>query len=219
MALAVAAAAFAQPASGEGSADARVRLLAADLDARLAARAPHADPAEVAGLLHHEIAGKPARFHLVVLDLRSEADFNLFHLPDARRTTLDRLRGEEGRALARPEHDHSVVVAMSNDEREAEAAWRLLVAQKVAHPYVLAGGANLWVELFREGRRNAAPAPLDRADDRLRHEFRAALGERWPFARPPEPVYRALVAPEGGRSFTPKVRPVAKTPTATGGCG
>ena len=218
VALALVLVGFARPATGGGSIEERVRLLAPEHDAALASRRLHVDPLEVAGLMHQSIGGAPARFHLVLLDLRDESEFNRFHLVDARRTSVARLLGDEGRAWADPRHAASIKVLLSDDEADAEAAWRVLRAQGAAHVYVLAGGVNLWLDVFREGIVDAQPAPGTIATDRMRHVFSSSLGDRYPFARPSEEAWRKLVASKQ-RVFEPHVQPVTKARKASGGCG
>ena len=43
---------------------------------------------------------------------------------------------------------------LAGDEARAEEAWRTLRAQGVRHVYVLAGGLNLWLDVFRTGEVN-----------------------------------------------------------------
>ncbi len=191
-ALALLLAVAIRPAAGEGASEERT----------LASRTVHVDPVEVLGLMHGEIGGAPARFGLVIVDVRPESDFNRFHLAGAVRQTLDDLRGAGGAALTGPRHAMSIVVLVSNDERAAEDAWRILRAQGNRHAYVLAGGVNLWLDLLREGP--------------MRHAFDASLGERYRFAKPSVAEYRALWRT---RAVTPHVRPVVKTARAVGGCG
>jgi len=218
LALAAVVVAFARPAAGGGAVEERVRLLGAEHDAVLAARTLHLDPLEVAGLLHQQIGGKPARFHLVLLDVRGESEFNRFHLVDARRTTLDSLRGDGGRAFADPRYATSIKVVMSDDEAAAEAAWRVLRAHGVAHAYVLAGGIDLWLDVFRDGRLDALPARGSEATDRMRHAFPSSLGDRFPFARPSEDSYLRWMRTKA-RPFEVRVKPVTKAGKASGGCG
>jgi len=218
LALASVLVAFARPAAGDGAIEERVRLLAPTHDAVLASRAPHLDPMEVAGLLHQQIGGKPARFHLVLLDLRDESEFNRFHLVDARRTSLARLRGDEGKSLADPRHAISIEVVMSDDEARAEAAWRVLKAHGAAHVYVLSGGINLWLDVFREGRLDAQPVRGAAATDRMRHVFPSSLGERHPSARPSEDAYLRWMRTKA-RAFEAHVTPVTRAGKASGGCG
>ena len=217
-ALVAALVAFASPAAGDGAVEARVALLRPAHDATLASRAVHADPVEVAGLLHRELGGAPARFHLVLLDVRDPSSWNRFHLEDATPTTLARLAGDEGRAWADARWATSVKVVLGDDEARAEEAWRLLSAHGARHVYVLAGGVNLWLDVFRDGRTDAAPARGAAATDTLRHAFPSSLGARLPWARPDVATYRRLVATKA-RAFTPRVRPVTKAVAASGGCG
>lgn len=187
-------------ARGEPTVAERLAWRSDELDARLAAREVHADPAEVLALLHDGRA--PVR----VLDVRDEADWNVFHLRDAVRITLEDLdRG------VRPDlPPGALVVVTSNDEARAEAAWRRLVVLGVSDVYVLAGGVNLWLELFREGRVDATAGPT--GDERLRHAFPAALGGRWASARP-------AVDAASGRAFTPRLQGARRARVEGGGCG
>lgn len=218
VALAVGVVALASPASGGGAVEARVALLRAAHDATLASRAVHADPVEVAGLLHRELRGKPARFDLALIDVRDPSSWNRFHLEDARSTTLARLAGEEGRAWADPRRALTIKVVMGDDEARAEEAWRLLVAHGARHVYVLAGGVNLWLDVFRDGRLDAGPARGAAATDTLRHAFPSSLGARLPWARPDLATYRRLLTSKA-RAFEPRVKPVTKASAASGGCG
>lgn len=185
---------------GEPSMAERLRWRADELDARLAARTVHADPAEVLGLLHDGRA--PVR----VLDVRDEADWNAFHLRDATRVSLDDL----DRGIAPPLPLGAIVIVTSNDEALAEAAWRRLAVLGVPNVYVLAGGVNLWLDVFREGRVDATPRAA--GDDRLRHTLPAALGERWPQARPSADA-------AAGRVFEPRTSGGRRARVEGGGCG
>ncbi len=81
---------------------------------------------------------------LVLVDVRGEAEYNLFHLIDAQRLTL----AELGHGWPQRLSDDAVVVVMSNDEQAAEEAWKRLAVQRV-NVYVLAGGINRWLDLYR----------------------------------------------------------------------
>ncbi len=198
-AAALLALALAVAVRGQPTLEDRLARRAAELDARLAAREPHLDPGELLELVHAR------RAPLRVLDLRDEPDWNRFHLRDARRTTLAALEREPLALLP-----GAVVVVASNDEARAEAAWRRLVVRGVEPAYVLAGGVNLWLEVFARGRVDAAPAPD--GDDRLRHALSEALGGRWPAARPPADA-------AAGRVFERKVRATGPRKVEGGGCG
>ncbi len=154
----------------------------------------------------------------MLLDLRDETAFNRFHLVDAQRTTVARLAGDEGRGWADARYATSVKVVMSDDEARAEAAWRVLTAHGAAHVYVLAGGVNLWLDVFREARLDAVPARSAAATDTLRHVFPSSLGSRYAFAFPSEETYRRLLTSKA-RPVEARVKAVTKAAATHGGCG
>jgi rhodanese-related sulfurtransferase len=205
--------AFALPAIGQPTLDDRLERMGPELEQELTGRGRHLDPTEALGLLHAHVQGELGRFRLLLLDVRDESDFNLFHLVDARNLSIDALRGEDGRSLTGPAWATSIKVVLSNEEARAEEAWRILRAQGVEHVYVLAGGINAWLDRFDPERprvKGAAPEALDRVFDR-------ALGDRYPASRPSLPTFLRL---RGDRGDLPwKVQPVVKAPKATGGCG
>lgn len=173
------------------------------LDARLQSRAVHIDPAELLGLIYDSPAP------LVLLDVRNETDFNRFHLRDAQRITLAEL--DAGRPA--PISERAVVVVMSNDERSANEAWKRLAVRPGVNAYVLAGGVNRWLDLYRVRRSDVPPSEqAAQGDERCRHDFSSMLGDRDPAARP--------LAPEAGiRKFAAKVKLFGPTRARGGGCG
>lgn len=185
-------------ARGEPDVAQRLAWRAPELERQLASRAVHVDPAELLALLHD------GRVPVRVLDVRDEADWNVFHLRDAQRISLQDL--DRGRLPPLP--PGAVVVVTSNDEARAEAAWRRLVVLGAPSAWVLAGGTNLWLDVFRAGRREAQPGP---GDDRPRHAFPAALGGRWPESSP-------LGGAAAGRGFEARVKGAARK-RGEGGCG
>ena len=209
-------AAFLLPVVGQPTLDDRVAAMAEELDAEFERGEVLIDPVEHLGLMHAQIQARPGRFRLVTIDVRDEADYNLFHLVDAERVALDALRGDAGRRLAGEAYETAIKVLVSNDETRALDAWRLLRAQGVKNLYVLAGGMNLWLDVFADGELDARPTSAPTADETLRHAFGEALGSRYPYARPSEPVYLRVVAE---REPEWKVKPVVKAPAAAGGCG
>ena len=94
----------------------------------------------------------------------------------------------------------AVVVVMSNDERAAnglEASGRVLDV----NTYVLAGGVNRWLDLYRDRQANVpGQQVVAEGDDTLRHRFEQALGSRTPEARPEAGVGRPAQAPDAGQS-------------------
>ncbi len=111
---------------------------------------------------------------------------------------------------------------MSNDEREADEAWRRLAVQlnlgsfvtkgEGNRVYILAGGLNRWLDLYRDGKTDApGPDVPANGNDLCRHRFTAALGARVSLARPEANVI--------DRKFQSKVKVVSAKRAAGGGCG
>ena len=146
----------------------------------------------------------------VYLDVRDEADFNLYHLADAVHVPLARLPQMVPALLSEPAAN-TVFIAMSNDEAAAVKAWKLLVANRVPNAYVLAGGINRWIATF--GADDPAPRPIDAAaDDQLRYGFAAALGDRYKSCAP-SPIEHEKLA------FEPRIVLQLKRDKSGGGCG
>ena len=145
--------------------------------------------------------------NLVMLDVRDEEDYNLFHIRDARRVTMEDLHMTALELQNLPLN--TVIVAMCNNEVRSTTAWKHLVAEKTPNVYILQGGLNYWLDVFKHHQAQAEPPAV--ASDSLRHEFDAALGSNLPAAEPPEHELEHL-------EFTPKVK-LAKNVKRQGGCG
>lgn len=146
--------------------------------------------------------------NLVMIDVRNESDYNLFHLADAHHVPLDEL-GEKVPEL-HLEPENTVFVVMSNDETAATQAWKYLVAESVPNVYLLEGGINNWLTVFA-GDENRIRAMESRLDDNLRFEFAAALGAAFPAADPHISEYDI--------EFVPKIKLELKRGPTSGGCG
>jgi rhodanese-related sulfurtransferase len=147
---------------------------------------------------------------LVYLDVRDEADFNLYHLADAVHAPLARLPQLVPKLLTEPAAN-TVFIAMSNDEAKAVQAWKLLVANRVPNVYVLDGGINRWIATF--GADDPSLRPLETsADDQLRYAFNAALGDRYKSCAPSPIEHEKL-------SFEPRIVLQLKRDKSGGGCG
>jgi hypothetical protein len=144
----------------------------------------------------------------VILDVRSEADYNLFHLVDARRVTPDMLPGLVAELRLAPVN--TVVVVMSNDEAAATELWRELLAQSVANVYILEGGVNEWLATFAQDDLRIT-AMADQGVDKLDYRFNAALGGDFP-ASDPDPHEFEL-------EYTPKIKLDIPRGPKSGGCG
>lgn len=187
--------------------DTKIERMAPELDAQLAARDLQIDPAELVELMHNN------RVKLVLLDVRSEADFNMFHLLDAKNVTLDELRGDYPATI----DPISIVITMSNDEAAATEALRILRAQGLAGSYILEGGINEWLEVYG-GVSEEKPDPLESLaglkDEPMRFTFPAALGDRVEIAWP-DPHHMKLPA----REYKKKAKSMKPMVLAGGGCG
>jgi rhodanese-related sulfurtransferase len=197
-AAAVLAASVVVVAVGQPTTEERWARIADEKEAVLAARDVQIHPGELLDVMHDE-ALKP-----ILLDYRSEGDFNLFHLQGATHVGLGDAVDVVPSLLKEPAN--ALFVTISNDETDATEAWKVLVAESVPNVYILEGGINGWLEVF-------APE-LPRApgvDEDLRFAFDAALGDEWPMADP----YPVSVAVE----YTPKVTLEVASAPSGGGCG
>ena len=204
-------AAFGLVAIGQPGLDEKLARQDASLEETLAAREIQLDPGEVVELMHNN------QVRLVLLDVRSEADYNLFHLLDARHVTLSDLRADLPWSL----HPESLVILMSNDEKLASQAWKLLKVQTHANAYLLAGGINQWLAVYGG---YSALQPTTAAvhetgtsaprQEPLRYTFPVAIGDRIDIAWP-DPQQMTL--PE--RDYTPKAKVLKPIALDGGGCG
>lgn len=146
----------------------------------------------------------------VYLDVRSEADFNLYHIADSVNVPLDRLARIVPQLLTEPAAN-TVFITISNDEAAAVAAWKLLVASRVSNVYVLEGGVNRWIATF--GANDAALKPLASAgDDQLRYAPVLALGDRYKSCAPSPMEHEHL-------DFQARIVLQLKRDKSGGGCG
>ncbi len=173
------------------------------LERRLASREVFIAPGELYGLLTNN------QIPLLLLDVRNQRDYNVFHLRDARRVSLDQLRDSWVKTI-QPE---TVVVVMSNDEARAVEGWKYLAIRPNVNAYILAGGVNRWLDLYY-ARRTDVPAGDEPAqgNDVLRYRFPRALGDRVQWARPRSNVPAAA-------NFVAKVKVAKPVRAEGGGCG
>ena len=152
----------------------------------------------------------------VYLDVRSEGDYNLYHLADAVNVPLERLGRIVPDLLAEPPAN-TVFIAMSNDETAAVKAWKLLSASKVQNVYILEGGINGWIATFGAGDPALQPLAAGGAGgaapaDQLRYRFTTALGDRYASCAPRPTLYEHL-------EFHPKIVLQQRRDKSGGGCG
>jgi rhodanese-related sulfurtransferase len=146
--------------------------------------------------------------NLKMLDVRGEAEYNLFHLEDAALVPLEDIPQQVDTLLQEPAN--TVIVLMSNDEERATEAWKTLTAESVPNVYILEGGINNWLDTFAAEDSQLQRISASKAD-LLRYTFPAALGDRYPAATPDPEEYEL--------EYTPKIKLDVKRGPGGGGCG
>ena len=148
------------------------------------------------------------QINIVMLDVREEADYNLFHILDARHIPLDELPNVISDLHFEPAN--TVFVTMGNDEAAATEAWKILVAESVPNVYILEGGINNWIAIFGDDDLTKT-FNIGAGDDQLCYIFDSALGARNPAAEPD--------AHNLELEYIPKVKLELKRAPTSGGCG
>lgn len=209
------AAALAVLVIGQPTADQRWARME-DQQERLERRKVQIQAGELLSLMHDD------GLNLVLLDVRSEHDFNLFHLRDARRVAALEVEGLPSALLGEPAR--TVVVLVSNGETAATTAWRALTVAGVPNVYLLEGGINRWLNLFREDRTvltsrpdapflEATAGAAYGATEPLRHRFDRAYGGVHPAALP------SLEEGDPRLDFLSRVELQERAAPKKGGCG
>jgi rhodanese-related sulfurtransferase len=192
-------AAFGLVMIGQPSNADRWAAISAEKDLMLNAREVQIHPAE---LLE---ASENDAIRVVLLDVRSEVDYNLFHIKDAIHAPYESLPDLVPDYLMEP--GNTVFVVMSNDENAATEAWKYLQAENLPNVYILDGGINNWLSIYAGQDLQATTGD----SDQLRYVFPAALGERYPAATPDPHKYEI--------EYTPKIKLKTKQGPSGGGCG
>ncbi|HEX9051793.1 MAG TPA: YeeE/YedE thiosulfate transporter family protein [Anaeromyxobacter sp.] len=215
---------------GDPSPEQRWAWTAPEVKRAVEDRSMFVDPAEVVALR------KDINVQTDVLDLRSEHDFNLFHVGGARRVDpadLTRLSDETKVLLDRPAN--AVTFLVGNGEAAALAAWKSLKALGAPNVYVVDGGVNRWLERYPVPGCVAVRTGAAADGDSLAYRFAHATGDREPAAWPERGESQLFLTPcedevsrggEGGHgeitwpayAFTKKVKLKAKA-AVKGGCG
>lgn len=176
-------------------------------------------PTKAPALANREVQIHPAelltsladdRLRVVMLDVRPENEYNLFHIKGAQNVPLAELP-----ALVPELHAQQAVntlfVTVSNDEGAATEAWKLLTAESVPNTYLLEGGVNHWLTTFGAADAAIQSTPVAAGDDTLRYLFPAALGDRYEAAAPDPHAWEV--------EFTPKIKLQMQRDKSGGGCG
>jgi len=147
--------------------------------------------------------------NLIMLDVRPESDYNLYHINGAINVPLDKLPRIIPDLLTEPPAN-SVFVLMSNDETAATDAWKQLAASSVPNVYILEGGINNWIAFFGQNEDFTSVSSV--GEDQLRYVFPAALGSKYESCDPDPVEYEAL-------EFEVKIKLELKRDKSGGGCG
>ncbi len=150
------------------------------------------------------------RLSVVLLDVRAETEFNLFHLNGARNVPLAE-NPDLAQELLLQHTATSVYVLMSNDETAATQAWKTLVSESVPNVYILEGGINQWIAMFGKMDTGIHPTSAYTDEDTLNFTFPAALGDRYKSSHPSPHEYEL--------EFVPKIKLERKRGPSGGGCG
>lgn len=220
---------------GQPGLDDRWRWIAPKAGPELESRAIHVDPGEVVELK------RDLSLAVRVLEVRNEADYNLFHIAGSERISLEDVRGPKLVRDLTSVPDNTILFLMSNGEADAITAWKALKAQGVLNLYVVSGGINHWLDIYPPSPAVARPVGIPGstgAGETLRHEFLVAVGDQCPSAHPElfehgagpaaTAVATAASLPAGAawfdgsqspeRRYTKKVK-LQKKVVAKGGCG
>ena len=150
------------------------------------------------------------KVNLVMVDVRDEADYNLFHLLDAENITTDDISKTIDEFIAQPAN--TVFVVMSNDEKHATEVWKTMTAQAVPNVYILSGGINNWLDTFETPYEEDICGEKSTAEEEeLRYKFDAALGSNCPAAYPDHDKYEL--------EYEKKIKLELKRAPLGGGCG
>ena len=172
-------------------------------DNALEQRLMQVSPAEVFKTVYNQ------KVNLIMVDVRPESDYNLYHIDGALNVPLDKLPSVIPDFLTEPPAN-SVFVLMSNDETAATEAWKQLVASSVPNVYILEGGVNNWIAYFGK-EENFQPASST-STDQLKYIFPAALGSSYASCNPDPQEYETL-------EFEAKIKLQLQRDKSGGGCG
>ena len=146
----------------------------------------------------------------IYLDVRTESDYNIYHIEDAINVPLEQI-GEIVPVLLTEQAANIVYIIMSNDETAAINAWKILAASSVPNGYILEGGVNNWIAFFGGNDEALLPNP-SAGNDQLGYVFPAALGDRYESCSPSPIEYEEL-------EFEEKIKLELKRDKSGGGCG
>ena len=181
----------------------RWNMMAAVEQPRIGRREIYASPLEVVHLQNDR------QIVVRLLDVRSQSDFNYFHIRDAERINSAALEPLAQRLVAEPAN--TVFILVGNDEQQATEVWKQLRGASVPSLYVLEGGINKWIEQFADETFLHDARIADKKADQLGFRFVQALGDQYLMAKPNAEAYE--------QEYDAKVKLEVKRAPTGGGCG
>jgi rhodanese-related sulfurtransferase len=167
-------------ALGQPSPQAKWAHLQSQFSKNLEDRSVYVHPGEVV-----ELKKNPS-LAVKIIDVRPEADFNLFHIAGAWRLDPADLAKPAAltRAVTAPEN--TVFFLVSNGEKAATQAWQALKGNGALNLYIIEGGINKWLEVYPPESCVLAEAEAKPAGpgEHLQFAFRYAIGANSRAAHP-----------------------------------
>jgi rhodanese-related sulfurtransferase len=167
-------------ALGQPSPQAKWAHLQSQFSKNLEDRSVYVHPGEVV-----ELKKNPS-LAVKIIDVRPEADFNLFHIAGAWRLDPADLAKPAAltRAVTAPEN--TVFFLVSNGEKAATQAWQALKGNGALNLYIIEGGINKWLEVSPPESCVLAEAEAKPAGpgEQLQFAFRYAIGANSRAAHP-----------------------------------
>lgn len=135
-------------------------------------REPYIHPAEVVEWRQDDTV------YVRVLDVRTERDFNQFHLQGAINISLDILKDKSYLKMLKTVPDNMLTFVVSNDETWAAAGWKQLVGAGFKNVYIIDGGINNWLKVYPTDPCIASPITKGNLkDEQLAYRFQKAIGD------------------------------------------
>jgi rhodanese-related sulfurtransferase len=147
----------------------------------------------------------------VLLDVRPEADYNIYHLNNALNVPLVQIPTIVPQLQAK-HSPNTIYFVMSNDEEIATQAWKILVGSGVKNVYILEGGLNNWIAFFGADDPEIKPLTGNATPEQLRYDFPAVLGSRYESCYPDPQKWEEL-------EYEPVIKLELQRDKSGGGCG
>lgn len=145
-----------------------------------------------------------------IIDVRPEADYNLFHIINAKSIPLEMLPTYLPE-LTSATDPNIVNFVVSNDDALSTQAWKYLVAESVPNVYILKGGLNEWIAAFGLEDPDIVSQPSG-DEEKLNFFFPMALGDKYICSNPSPILFEEL-------EYEPIIQLQLKRDKSGGGCG